>query len=55
MKVKIVRAILHEGKHQKIGTVLDVPKELANELVFSKKCVFASGEPEEPGKKESKK
>jgi len=42
LKVKVVRAILHEGKHQKIGTVLDLPDVLAKELVFLNKAEFVT-------------
>lgn len=55
MKVKVVRAILHEGKHQPVGKVFDVPDLLAKELVASGKCCFPGSEPAEPEKKESKK
>ena len=55
MKVKVLRAILHEGKHKEAGAVIDVPELLAKELVFSGKCAFAGSAPVEPEKKESKK
>jgi len=58
VKVKVLRAILHEGKHKEAGAVIDVPELLAKELVFSGKCVFPGSkpaEPVEPEKKESKK
>jgi hypothetical protein len=55
LKVKVIRAILHEGKRVEPGKVLDVPEPLAKELVFSGKCAFPGSEPAEPEKEKSKK
>jgi hypothetical protein len=60
MKVKVIRAILHQGKPQKISTILDLEKNLANELVYLGKCEFVSNkmvesEPEPEPEKKSKK
>ena len=38
MKVKIISAILHEGKHVEVGKVIDVPDNLAKELVYLNKA-----------------
>lgn len=57
MKVKVISEILHEGKHQKIGTILDVPEALGKELISMGKCAYPgaapAAEPEE--EKKSKK
>ena len=55
MKVEVASPILHEGKHQGVGTVLDVPIPLGNELIASGKCVLPGSGPAKPEKKESKK